>query len=99
MSTNSSPEYSWLLFEFGIKLSYIASFLANLSGLVTGSASLRRIALPLCPLLLAILLLSWERRLRWSSQPFALCIIIGLLLHVLGDLSLADAGLAGLTKN
>jgi putative intracellular protease/amidase len=90
MSTNSSPKYSWLLFEFGIKLSYIASFLANLSGLVTGSASLRRIALPLCPLLLAILLLSWERRLRWSSQPFALCIIIGLLLHVLGDLSLAD---------
>ena len=90
MSNSNTNSKSWLLFEFFIKLSYVSSFLANLSGLITGSASLRRIALPLCPLLLAILLLSWERRLRWSSQPFALCIIIGLLLHVLGDLSLAD---------
>ena len=80
----------WILFEFFIKVAYVASFLTNLSGLITGSASLRRLALPLCPLLLAILLLSWERRLRWSSQPFALCIIIGLVFHVLGDLSLAD---------
>ena len=83
-------DQTWVLFEGVLKAGIVGAFLANVAGLATGSAALRRAALPLGPLLLAVLLVSWERRLRWASAPVALCVVVGLLLHVLGDLALAD---------
>lgn len=69
---------------------YLIGFIVNVIGLTTGSALIRRVALPLCPAALVCLLLSWQARLGWTSSSYANCVVAGLALTVLGDLIMAE---------
>ena len=84
------PSPSLFCFIFYLQVLYITGFIINIIGLITGSAFIRKIGIPLCPASLSLLLLSWSYRLGWVCPPYAYSVLIGLTFILFGDLIMAE---------